>query len=77
MEKDNIEEFIELVLKARSDEASEQVKAIQAGMSSVLQGNLDTISYPSPSAIETRACGEKTVQVDLLKSITVYSHCSE
>lgn len=30
--KDNIEEFIDLVLKARSMEASEQTKAIQEGI---------------------------------------------
>ena len=59
--KDNIEEFIELVLKARSSEADEQIKAIQAGMSTVLMGNLDILSYLTPAAIEIRACGEKTV----------------
>ena len=77
VEKDSIEEFIDLVLEARSSEATEQVKAIQAGISTVLMGNLDIISYLTPAAIERRACGEKTVQVDLLKSITQYKYCSE
>ena len=43
----------------------------------MLMGNLDIISYLTPAAIERRACGEKTVQVDLLKSITRYKYCSE
>ena len=45
-------------------------------MNSVLEGNLDVFSYLSPAAIETRACGEKSVQVELLKSITEYTYCS-
>ena len=36
VQKDSIEEFIELVLKARSNEANEHIKAIQAGISTVL-----------------------------------------
>ena len=38
-------------------------------------GNLDLISYLTPAAIEVRACGEKTIQVDLLKSISTYPNC--
>ena len=43
VEKGNIEEFNDLVLKARSSEADKQVKAIQVGMNTVLMGNLDTL----------------------------------
>ena len=76
VQKSDIDEFIDLVLKARASEATEQVKAIQDGMSTVLMGNLDMISYLTPEAIEIRACGEKTVQIELLKSITEYQRCS-
>lgn len=75
MQKDNIDEFIDLVLKARSSEATEQTKAIQDGINTVLEGSLDIISYLTPAAMEIRVCGEKTVQVELLKSITTYSNC--
>ena len=38
-------------------------------------GNLDLISYLTPAAIEIRACGEKTIQVERLKAITSYPNC--
>ena len=76
VKKDNIDEFIDLVLKARNSEATEQIKAIQDGMRVVLMDNFDMVSYLTPSAIEIRACGEKTVQTHLLKSITQFHNCS-
>ena len=39
--------------------------------------SLDTLYYLTSAAIEKRVCGEKTVSVDLLKSITAYRNCSE
>ena len=41
----------------------------------VFMGNLDLISYLTPAAIEIRACGEKTIQVERLKAITSYPNC--
>ena len=38
-------------------------------------GNLDLISYLTPAAIEIRACGEKTIEVERLKAITSYPNC--
>ena len=46
-------------------------------MNTVLMGSLDTLYYLTSVAIEKRVCGEKTVSVDLLKSITAYRNCSE
>ena len=76
VKKDNIDEFINLVLKARFSEATEQVKAIQKGLDQVFMGKLNLISYLTPEAIEVRACGAKEVDIDRLKSITSYPNCS-
>ena len=76
VQKSDIDEFISLVVKARSAEANEQNKAIQEGLNVVFQGNLDLISYLTPAAIEIRACGEKTISVERLKAITTYPNCS-
>lgn len=73
--RDNIDEFIGLVLKARFNEANQQIKAIQAGLDQVFQGNLGLISYLTPEAIEVRACGAKEICMDRLKSVTVYPNC--
>lgn len=75
--KTNIEEFIALVIKARFSEATEQIKAIQQGIDKVFMGNLGSICYLTPDAVEARACGAKEIDMDRLKSITVYSSCDE
>lgn len=76
IKKDNIEEFIALVVKARSSEAFEQNRAIQEGINIVFKGNLDVMAYLTPAAIEIRACGEKTISVERFKSITTYPNCA-
>ena len=73
--KTDIEEFIDLVVKARFNEASEQNKAIQSGIDAVFQGKLGHISYLNHDAIETRACGSKKIETERLRSITIYPNC--
>jgi len=73
--KATIDEFIDLVIKARFNEATEQVKAIQSGLDQVFSGNLGLISYLTPDAIEARACGPKEIDMDRLKSISSYPNC--
>ena len=70
--KENIDEFINLVLKARFSETTEQNKAIQDGLNKVFMGKLGAMSYLTPDAVEVRACGPKEIDVDRLKSITKY-----
>lgn len=77
MTKDSIDEFIGLVLKARFNESTAQNKAIQEGLDTVFKGNLGLISYLTPEAIEVRACGAKEIDMDLLKSVTIYPNCGQ
>ena len=70
--KENLNEFIDLVLKARSAEASEQMKALMEGAKVVMCGNFEAMSYLSWEGIEARACGEKVFNVEKLRSITTY-----
>lgn len=77
VKKANINEFINLVVKARFNESKLQTKAIQQGMDQVLQGRFAQITYLSPTAFEIRACGEKEISLDALKSITSYPNCEE
>lgn len=46
--KDSIDEFISLVLKARSAEASEQTNAIKEGLNEVFMKQLDLLAYLTP-----------------------------
>jgi len=74
--KQNLNEFIELVLKIRFNEAHEQVTAIQDGIRMVLK-DLTIMQLMDWQAMEARCCGEKTINVDRLKSITSYPYCSD
>lgn len=73
--KDSINEFINLVIQARFNESTQQNKAIQEGLDKVLKGKFGLISYLTPAAIETRACGAKEIDMERLKSITTYPNC--
>ena len=73
--KQNLDEFISLVLKARFSETPEQLEAVQSGMDKVFDGKLALLSFLSWQQVEIRACGEKTIDVDRLKSITSYPYC--
>lgn len=72
--KANIE-FIDLVLKARFSEANEQMQALQGGINTVFDNKLGILSFLDWESVEIRACGEKTIDVSRLKSITSYPNC--
>lgn len=70
---DNVSEYIDLVMKTRFKESKEQIKAMQSGMLSVMGPNLmQFLRLLDWEHLESRVCGEKTVDVDKLKSITRY-----
>ena len=46
-------------------------------MDIVFKGNLGHISYLTHDAIEVRACGNKFIDTDRLKSITIYPNCDQ
>lgn len=75
--KDNIEEFISLVVQARSQEASEQTRAIQSGINLVLDGALSAVEYETPRQLEIRVSGQRTISTEDLKEITVYPTCRD
>ena len=77
LRRDNVGQFISLVLKARSTEASEQIKSIKEGINFVINYGLSSIEYLSPSIFEEKVCGERKIEVDELKSITTYPNCKE
>ena len=41
----------------------------------MFKGHLGSISYLTHQAIEVRACGPKTIDVERLRSITTYPNC--
>lgn len=71
----NLEEYISLVLKARFEESNQQIKWIQEGMWKIVPRS--TFNMLDWEEIEIRAVGEKTVDPEKLKKITVYENCSE
>lgn len=75
--KQNLNEFIELVLKARSAEAETQMNAIISGVKIAMQDNLEALVYLTWEGIEARASGEKIFDVEKLRSITEYPNCEE
>lgn len=76
--KDNLSEYVELVLKTRFNESREQLDAMREGIKLVFTDEvMPVLSIMDWEQIETRACGEKTVDIDKLKSITSYSGATE
>ena len=73
----NIDEFIDLVVKARENEAIKQTEAVREGMNTVFGQEIGALSYLTYSALEIRASGPKVIEVESLKSVSIYSCCSE
>lgn len=71
--KENVEEFIELVLKARFDEGNEQMKWIKEGVYTVIPKHI--LNMLTWEEIEIRTAGDKVVDLDVLKKWTIYSGC--
>lgn len=71
---DNYQQFIELSMKARLNEAETQLKWLKEGVTEIIDMNiLDMLSWDE---IEKRACGGQ-IEPESLKSITRYSSCNE
>lgn len=71
----NVEEFIELVLKARFNESHQQIKWIQEGMHAIVPRNI--LNMLSWTEVEARAVGDKDLDPETLKKITQYHNCNK
>ena len=74
--KENLDEFIKLVLEARFSEAKDQVAALRGGLDIVFEGKINVLSLMNWEQVENRACGEKELDVERLKTITSFPNCS-
>ena len=71
--KDNLSFYIDLVMKTRFYESREQIEAMREGIQLVFSAKLmPTLQLMDWEQVESRACGEKTIEIDKLKSITKY-----
>lgn len=78
MTKENLTEYIDLVLKTRFNESKEQLAAMREGIKLVFTPELlPVLSIMDWEQVESRACGQKTIEIDKLKSITRYSGATE
>ena len=69
--KDNLQEYIDLVLKTRFNESRDQLNAMREGIRLVFTDELiPVMNIMDWEQIESRACGDKTVDIEKLKSIT-------
>jgi len=76
--KSNLQEYIDLVLKTRFNEAKEQIEAMREGIKMVFTEELmPVLQVMDWELVESRACGEKTVDIDKLKKITRFCGASE
>jgi len=53
------------------------MKALISGVEQVFDGHWSSLAYLNWEQIENRACGEKTVDIAALKSITTYNESEE
>lgn len=67
---DNVEEYIELLVKARLGEFDEQMKHIKAGILQIIPEQI--LFFMTWQEIDLRATGAKTVDLETLKKVTTY-----
>jgi len=72
--KANLDEYVSLLLQVRFNEYAAQIKAIRDGVDFVIPLNM--LKLLTWDEIETRACGDKALDIDKLKNITEYYGCS-
>ena len=68
--KANLGEYLRLLCEKRYTEFNYQMKAIKEGIDFVIP--LDLLKLFTWEEVESRACGDKVVDIDKLKSITEY-----
>ena len=73
--QDNYQEFIDLVIKARLNEAQKQMEWLREGIQEVI--DLSILEILQWEDVEIRACGPKNISIDRLKKFTEYISCSE
>lgn len=76
LNKENLEEYISLVQETRFGEAKVQLESLIDGMKLIF-GDLSILQLMDWEQVEARACGQKTVDIDKLKSITGYHGANE
>jgi len=69
--KENIQEFIDLILEARINENKAQMIAIKEGVELII--DVTKLAMLTWEEIETRATGEKVIDVNVLKKVTNYN----
>ena len=76
MNKENLAEYIDLVQTARFNESKTQMDSFKDGVKLVL-GDLTILQLMDWEQVEARVCGQKTVEIEKLKSISRYSGANE
>jgi hypothetical protein len=70
LDEKNCDEFLELYLKAMTNQGYLQAKAVQEGLFEVIPEYM--LKFLTPSDLEKKICGEQEFDLDLLKNITIY-----
>jgi E3 ubiquitin ligase SMURF1/2 len=73
--KQNLEQFIELLVMTRFEEGAKQIQWIREGVFTVIPKTI--LNMLTWEEIEIRAVGNKILDLDLLKKITDYQCCDE
>lgn len=66
----NLEEYINLLIKTRLNEFDTQMKYIKEGISLICPDNV--LFFMTWQELDMRSTGAKTIDLDTLKSITTY-----
>ena len=74
VDENNYEEFLELYLKAMTNQGYLQAKAVQEGLFEVIPEYM--LKFLTPSDLEKKICGEEEFDLELLKNMTKYEDCS-
>ena len=69
--KDNLDEYEKLLEETRFNESINQMKPIREGINFVVP--IDSLKLFTWEEVESRACGDKTVDIEKFKKITQYS----
>ena len=74
LDENNYKEFLKLYLKAMTNQGYLQAKAVQEGLFEVIPEYI--LKFLTPSDLEKKICGEQYFDVELLKSMTIYTDYS-
>ena len=74
VDENNYEEFLELYLKAMTNQGYLQATAVQEGLFEVIPEYM--LKFLTPSDLEKKICGGDEFDLELLKNMTKYENCS-